>query len=209
MRLPWYNYVSYCRQLSAILLIVINKITDSYQQHYWQLSTISLFGRKPKPVSYIIYIRTVTIICFIHPFVYLYRQKQLNHTVSCFIYMKIKEYSMRLTYIYHSGFAIETEGYTILIDYFKDTGKHRIRDLSTMNCFDARVHYIYYPPISIRIISTRTSWNGKRLSRISNIFSPKIFWNATGRQPKMLFTLRKGTFLKMKISVSGHSVRLM
>ena len=37
--------------------------------------------------------------------------------------MKIKEYSMRLTYIYHSGFAIETEGYTILIDYFKDTGK--------------------------------------------------------------------------------------
>ena len=30
---------------------------------------------------------------------------------------------MRLTYIYHSGFAIETEGYTILIDYFKDTGK--------------------------------------------------------------------------------------
>ena len=118
-----YSYVSYCRQLSAILLIVINKITDSYQQHYWQLSTISLFGRKPKPVSYIIYIRTVTIICFIHPFVYLYRQKQLNHTVSCFIYMKIKEYSMRLTYIYHSGFAIETEGYTILIDYFKDTGK--------------------------------------------------------------------------------------
>ena len=118
-----YSYVSYCRQLSAILLIVINKITDSYQQHYWQLSTISLFGRKPKTVSYITYIRTVTIICFIHHFVYLYRQKQLNPTVSCFIYMKIKEYSMRHTYIYHSGFAIETEGYTILIDYFKDTGK--------------------------------------------------------------------------------------
>lgn len=30
---------------------------------------------------------------------------------------------MRLTYIYHSGFAIETEGYAILIDYFQDTGK--------------------------------------------------------------------------------------
>lgn len=30
---------------------------------------------------------------------------------------------MRLTYIYHSGFAIEAEGYSILIDYFKDTGK--------------------------------------------------------------------------------------
>lgn len=30
---------------------------------------------------------------------------------------------MRLTYIYHSGFAIEAEGYAILIDYFQDTGK--------------------------------------------------------------------------------------
>lgn len=30
---------------------------------------------------------------------------------------------MRLTYIYHSGFAIEAEGFSILIDYYKDTGK--------------------------------------------------------------------------------------
>ena len=30
---------------------------------------------------------------------------------------------MRLTYIYHSGFAIEADGFAILIDYFKDSGK--------------------------------------------------------------------------------------
>lgn len=30
---------------------------------------------------------------------------------------------MRLTYIYHSGFAIECDGYAILVDYFKDTAK--------------------------------------------------------------------------------------
>ena len=30
---------------------------------------------------------------------------------------------MRLTYIYHSGFTIEADGYAILIDYFKDSGK--------------------------------------------------------------------------------------
>lgn len=30
---------------------------------------------------------------------------------------------MRLTYIYHSGFAIEADGFAILIDYFKDTEK--------------------------------------------------------------------------------------
>lgn len=29
---------------------------------------------------------------------------------------------MRLIYIYHSGFVIEAEGFSILIDYFKDTG---------------------------------------------------------------------------------------
>lgn len=29
---------------------------------------------------------------------------------------------MRLIYIYHSGFAIEAEGFSILIDYFKDSG---------------------------------------------------------------------------------------
>jgi len=28
---------------------------------------------------------------------------------------------MKLTYIYHSGFAIEGDGFTIIIDYFKDT----------------------------------------------------------------------------------------
>lgn len=30
---------------------------------------------------------------------------------------------MRLTYINHSGFAIEADGYAILIDYYRDTGK--------------------------------------------------------------------------------------
>ncbi len=28
---------------------------------------------------------------------------------------------MKLTYIFHSGFAIEGDGFTIIIDYFKDT----------------------------------------------------------------------------------------
>ena len=28
---------------------------------------------------------------------------------------------MRLDYIYHSGFAIEAEGFSLLFDYFKDS----------------------------------------------------------------------------------------
>ena len=40
---------------------------------------------------------------------------------------------MRLVYIYHSGFALEADGFSILIDYFKDSdpdpakGKSRSR----------------------------------------------------------------------------------
>ena len=33
---------------------------------------------------------------------------------------------MRLTYIYHSGFAIEADEFAILIDYYKDTGGYII-----------------------------------------------------------------------------------
>ncbi|WP_455497676.1 MBL fold metallo-hydrolase [Coprobacter sp.] len=31
---------------------------------------------------------------------------------------------MKLTYIYHSGFAIEGDGFTLLIDYYKDSGSN-------------------------------------------------------------------------------------
>lgn len=34
---------------------------------------------------------------------------------------------MKLTYIYHSGYVIEAEGYSILIDYFKDTGENTVQ----------------------------------------------------------------------------------
>ncbi len=30
---------------------------------------------------------------------------------------------MKVTYIYHSGFALEAEGFTLIIDYFKDSGE--------------------------------------------------------------------------------------
>mgnify|MGYP001836272651 CR=1 FL=1 len=68
---------------------------------------------------------------------------------------------MRLTYIYHSGFAIETEGYAILIDYFQDTGKTP----DTGFVHDELLHRpgtLYYRHISIPTISTRKYSNGKR-----------------------------------------------
>lgn len=35
---------------------------------------------------------------------------------------------MKLTYIYHSGYAIEAEHFTIIIDYYKDSEKEVVRD---------------------------------------------------------------------------------
>lgn len=35
---------------------------------------------------------------------------------------------MKLTYIYHSGYAIEAEGFTIIIDYYKDSETEMVRN---------------------------------------------------------------------------------
>lgn len=40
---------------------------------------------------------------------------------------------MRLVYIYHSGFALEADGFSILIDYFKDSDPTRPRDTCVAN----------------------------------------------------------------------------
>lgn len=36
---------------------------------------------------------------------------------------------MKITYIYHSGFVIEGKDFTILIDYYKDTGNNYVHDV--------------------------------------------------------------------------------
>lgn len=36
---------------------------------------------------------------------------------------------MKLTYIYHSGFAIEGDGFTIIIDYYKDSDDNKSKGI--------------------------------------------------------------------------------
>ena len=55
---------------------------------------------------------------------------------------------MKLDYIYHSGFAIEAEGVTIIIDYYK------IKASYTTACYKNPVSCTYFPLISIPITST-------------------------------------------------------
>ena len=59
---------------------------------------------------------------------------------------------MTLDYIYHSGFAIEMEGVTIIIDYLpkrNTTGE----SCMIISC-KGRVNYTYWPLISIPITLT-------------------------------------------------------
>lgn len=53
---------------------------------------------------------------------------------------------MTLDYIYHSGFAIEAEGVTVIIDYYKDSSEteHNQESYMTTSCKD-RVNSMYWP----------------------------------------------------------------
>ena len=57
---------------------------------------------------------------------------------------------MTLDYIYHSGFAIEMEGVTVIIDYYKDSSEtEHNRGIVHDYLLQGRVNYMYWPPISI------------------------------------------------------------
>ena len=58
---------------------------------------------------------------------------------------------MRLVYIYHSGFVVEAEGFSILIDYFKDTNPDpaAFQDILGENIFD--IVFLLFPFQHVRI----------------------------------------------------------
>ena len=62
---------------------------------------------------------------------------------------------MKLDYIYHSGFAIEAEGVTIIIDYYKDSSETIRNQGIVHDCLLQKPGKLYYfPLISIPITST-------------------------------------------------------
>ena len=62
---------------------------------------------------------------------------------------------MTLNYIYHSGFAIEMEGVTIIIDYYKDSSEteHNRESCMIISC-KGQVNCTYWLLISIPIALT-------------------------------------------------------
>ena len=74
---------------------------------------------------------------------------------------------MTLDYIYHSSFAIEAEGVTVIIDYYKDSSEtEHNRGI---------VHdYLLQRPGKLYVLATHFH-PGKKCVPTSGTFSPKIF----------------------------------
>lgn len=89
---------------------------------------------------------------------------------------------MRLTYIYHSGFAIEADEFAILIDYYKDTGRspekgfvHEklLNRAGTLYVLSSHFHPDHFNPEVLR-------W--KTYKKISSIFRQRYFEKEPGRE---------------------------
>ena len=62
---------------------------------------------------------------------------------------------MTLDYIYHSGFAIEAEGVTVIIDYYKDSSEsEHNRGIVHDYLLQSRVNCMYWLLTSTPITST-------------------------------------------------------
>lgn len=112
---------------------------------------------------------------------------------------------MELTYIYHSGFALSGDGFTVIMDYYRDSEDgqaqsdlNRLMDGTFSNqeagMPEGIVHSellrrpgncMCWPVIFIRIILIKRYCNGVNSGRISSIFSRKTFCVIAGRRKKM------------------------
>ncbi len=102
---------------------------------------------------------------------------------------------MRLTYIYHSGFAIEAEGYAILIDYFKDTGKtpdtgfvhnELLRRAGTLYILSSHFHPDHFNPEILK-------WKEKKPD-IKYIFSKDILKRRRAKAEDALYMKKRRCF---------------
>ena len=82
---------------------------------------------------------------------------------------------MKLDYIYHSGFAIEADGVTVIIDYYKDSSEEVFnkRYRARLPFGKAGAYSTYYAHISIPTTSIAKFFHGKSYDPTSATYSPK------------------------------------
>lgn len=81
---------------------------------------------------------------------------------------------MKLDYIYHSGFAIEADGVTVIIDYYKDSSEEVFnKGIVHDYLLKSRAYSTYYARISIPTTSIAKFFHGKNCGPTSATYSPK------------------------------------
>lgn len=111
---------------------------------------------------------------------------------------------MKLTYVFHSGFAIEGDGFTIIIDYFKDTSD---------NPADGYVHKeLLKKPGRLYVLSTHShydhfnkeilKWQEERPD-IIYIFSKEIYDNQKARDDAGMYLNKLDKYRDNLLSVQA------
>ena len=81
---------------------------------------------------------------------------------------------MKLDYIYHSGFAIEADGVTVIIDYYKDSSETEYNKVSFMTiCWEDPENYMYSLPIFTPTTLIAKFFYGRSSVRIFTTSSPR------------------------------------
>ena len=81
---------------------------------------------------------------------------------------------MKLDYIYHSGFAIEADGVTVIIDYYKDSSEEVFnKGIVHDYLLEKPGVSTYYARISIPTTSIAKFFHGKNCGPTSATYSPK------------------------------------
>lgn len=81
---------------------------------------------------------------------------------------------MKLDYIYHSGFAIEADGVTVIIDYYKDSSEEVFnKGIVHDYLLEKPAYSTYYARISIPTTSIAKFFHGKNSGPTSATYSPK------------------------------------
>lgn len=101
---------------------------------------------------------------------------------------------MKIIYIYHSGFAIETENLSIVIDYYKDSedankavlNKHILQGTLPLYVLSSHGHYDHYNPQIL-------DWKNRR-DNVKYIFSKDILDSGLAKASDACYLDKDGVF---------------
>lgn len=110
--------------------------------------------------------------------------------------------TMKLTYIYHSGFAIEGENTTILIDYYKDTAPHNGLVNQTLLSRPGKFYVLCTHSHPDHFNPEILTWKQHRPD-IQYIFSKDILYHQKAQQDEAIFLDKLESYSDDTLSVKA------